>query len=70
VVLDGRTGVLVPPRDPAALAAALGDLLADPARARGLGEAGRRRVEEFSATAVAARLLDAVRSQIGGPGLT
>ncbi|MDX2169656.1 MAG: glycosyltransferase [Deltaproteobacteria bacterium] len=40
-VVDGATGVLVPPRDPAALAAALLELLADPARARRLGAAGR-----------------------------
>jgi glycosyltransferase involved in cell wall biosynthesis len=46
LVVDGTTGLLVPPRDPAALAAALGRLLDDPARARSFGEAGRRRVEE------------------------
>ncbi|MFI8853392.1 glycosyltransferase family 4 protein [Streptomyces sp. NPDC053499] len=34
-------GVLVPPEDPAALAAALRDLAADPARAAALGAAGR-----------------------------
>ena len=33
VVDDGVTGLLVPPGDPAALAAALNRLLADPARA-------------------------------------
>lgn len=46
VVVDGATGRLVPPRDTAALAAALAGILADPARAAGLGEAGRRRMEE------------------------
>ncbi len=66
VVLDGSTGVLVPPRDPEALAMALAGLLEAPARARALGEAGRRRVEEFTSTAVAERFLDAVRSHIGG----
>jgi glycosyltransferase involved in cell wall biosynthesis len=43
-VVDGETGFLVPPRDSRALAAALTTLLADPARARAMGEAGRARV--------------------------
>lgn len=37
-------GILVPPNDPPALAAALEDLLADPAKARALGERGRQGV--------------------------
>lgn len=45
-VADGETGLLVPERDPAALAEALLSLLGDPARRRALGSAGRRRVEE------------------------
>jgi glycosyltransferase involved in cell wall biosynthesis len=45
-VVDGETGLVVPPRDPAALGAAIGELLADPARRERLGEAGRRRVAE------------------------
>lgn len=43
IVSDGETGHLVPPRDPAALARALRALLADPAEARRLGNAGRAR---------------------------
>ena len=39
VVRDGETGVLAPPRDPEALARALGSLLQDPGRAQALGEA-------------------------------
>lgn len=35
------TGLLVPPRDPAALAAALERLLADPGLRRSMGRAGR-----------------------------
>ena len=46
VVLDGETGWLVPPEDPAALAAALGAALAEPEEARRRGEAGRRRLDE------------------------
>jgi glycosyltransferase involved in cell wall biosynthesis len=54
VVVDGSTGWLVPPEDPAALAGALAEVLADPAEARRRGEAGRRRVEERYRPAAAA----------------
>ena len=40
-VVDGVTGVHVPPREPAALAAALRELLDHPERRRDLGAAGR-----------------------------
>jgi glycosyltransferase involved in cell wall biosynthesis len=40
---DGETGLVVPPRDPAALRAAMQSLLADPALRSTLGAAGRRR---------------------------
>jgi D-inositol-3-phosphate glycosyltransferase len=42
-VLPGRTGLLVPPRDPAAIRAAIGRLLADPAGRRAMAAAGVRR---------------------------
>lgn len=45
-VVDGVTGLTVPEHDPPALADALGRLLADPALASQLAEAGRRHVEE------------------------
>ena len=44
LIEDGVTGVLVPPDDPAALAAAIERLLGDEALRRRLGEAGRRRI--------------------------
>ncbi|MBL8929680.1 MAG: glycosyltransferase [Kineosporiaceae bacterium] len=44
LVHHGDTGLLVPPEDPQALAAALACLLDDPARARRLGAAARRLV--------------------------
>jgi len=48
-VVAGKTGLMVPPRDPEALAAAIRTLLCDPARAARLAAAGRERVEkEFS----------------------
>jgi D-inositol-3-phosphate glycosyltransferase len=46
-VVHGVTGLHVPPREPAALAAALGALLEDPGRRRELGRAGRRRVRRL-----------------------
>lgn len=48
-VVDGETGLLVGEESPGAVAAALGTILGDPARARVMGERGRRRaMEEFS----------------------
>lgn len=43
IVLDGETGVLVPPEDPAALAEALAALIREPERRRALGRAARAR---------------------------
>jgi D-inositol-3-phosphate glycosyltransferase len=64
-VVDGVTGILVPPRDPAAIADALEALHADPARRRRLGRAGRDRMEHgYSWATVAARTADAYRSAI------
>jgi glycosyltransferase involved in cell wall biosynthesis len=45
-VVPGETGLLVPPGDPGALAAALERLIGDPGLRRRMGEAARRRVEE------------------------
>ena len=39
---DGEAGRLVPPRDAGALAAAIQDVLADPARAEAMGRGGAR----------------------------
>jgi len=56
VVDDGRTGLLVPPGRPEDLARAISSLLEDPARAREMGHAGRRRVEtHFSWARIAER---------------
>ncbi len=46
-VVDGRTGLLVPPRDAGALAAALRRLSDDPAFAERLGSAARLRAEHL-----------------------
>ncbi len=56
VVEDGVTGLLVPLRDPPALTQAIRRVIEDPELARGLGEAGRARVEaEFGVTLMVER---------------
>jgi glycosyltransferase involved in cell wall biosynthesis len=58
VMIHEETGILVPPGDAAELARAIVGLLSDPARARGMGEAARRRVEaNFSMEKQAAEYL-------------
>jgi rhamnosyl/mannosyltransferase len=58
VVQDGVTGAVVPPNDPAALAAAVGALLADPERRGHLGAAGAARAcGEFDARTMVDRVL-------------
>jgi len=57
VVDEGRTGILVPPDDPAALAGAVMALLDRPERRRLLGAEGRRQVESrFRAEAMGRRI--------------
>jgi glycosyltransferase involved in cell wall biosynthesis len=57
IVNDGETGFLVPPNDPVALAGALAELLANPERARAMGQAGCKRGRDlFTWDAVGARL--------------
>ncbi len=46
IVVDGETGVLVPPSDPPALADAIAKMSDDSSAAKAMGEAGRRRVAE------------------------
>jgi glycosyltransferase involved in cell wall biosynthesis len=43
-IVDGVTGLLIPPDDPAALTRAIGDLLRDPERSARLGSAARARI--------------------------
>ena len=56
IVVDGETGLLVPPDDAARLTEAVVALLGNPTRARAMGEAGRARaLEEFSVERMAER---------------
>jgi glycosyltransferase involved in cell wall biosynthesis len=62
LVEDGKTGVLVPPGDVAALRQAIGSLLADPQRRAQMGQAARRRAtERFTWSAAAAVAIGAYR---------
>ncbi|MEU9472259.1 GT4 family glycosyltransferase PelF [Streptomyces avermitilis] len=66
----GDTGLVVPPRDPAAMAAAALELLGDPERRRSMGEAARLRViEQFTLR----QTVDTFRSiylELSAPGRT
>jgi len=57
LIRDGETGILVPPRDPPALARALDAVAADPAEAAALGAAARElRAREYDIDVWAGRL--------------
>jgi glycosyltransferase involved in cell wall biosynthesis len=63
-VLDGTTGLHVPPRSPSAIAGALRPLLADPARAGRMGRAGVRHSQRFGWDRIAAETLQAYRATV------
>jgi glycosyltransferase involved in cell wall biosynthesis len=68
-IVDGETGLLVPPRDPAALRAALVRLLEDPDLRRRLGEAARASLaEEHAGETLVAAYEAASRSGRAAPG--
>ncbi len=64
-VRDGREGLLVPPADPSALAAAISALLADPIRTAELAAAARRRAAtDYGIDSVASRIEDVYREEL------
>jgi L-malate glycosyltransferase len=65
-VVDGETGLLVPDDHPESIASALGAVLRDPARARAMGAAGRRRVRQEFGAERAVEIVDrAYRAMLG-----
>jgi glycosyltransferase involved in cell wall biosynthesis len=66
MVVDGETGYLVSPLDPAELAQKSLALLAAPDRARAMGEAGRQRcVERFSVKQSCAAIMEYYETVLG-----
>lgn len=66
VVADGETGLLVPPADPPALAAAIARLLGDSDLRHRMGRAGRERFErQFTAARMAAATAAVYRRVLG-----
>lgn len=58
-IVDGQTGLLVPPGDVVALVSAIRAVVGSPTRAADFGAAGRRRAaDEFSASAMVLRVAD------------
>jgi glycosyltransferase involved in cell wall biosynthesis len=55
---NGRAALLVPPRDPPALAAALTEVLTDPARRHAIAEAAAEGLERYTIEAVTAQFAD------------
>jgi glycosyltransferase involved in cell wall biosynthesis len=66
LVVDGETGILVPPRDVAALRHALVRLLGDKALRARMGAAGRKRIRKLcSWEEVAPKVLETYRRAVG-----
>jgi glycosyltransferase involved in cell wall biosynthesis len=66
IVGDGETGLLVPPDDPEALAAALDRVLSEETLRVAYGEAGLRRArDEFSVERMARRTLELYEQALG-----
>jgi glycosyltransferase involved in cell wall biosynthesis len=66
LVKDGETGLLVPPRDPEAMASAILRLFADPAWAKALGRAGRRWVAADFSTHAKIEQIEALYARVTG----
>jgi glycosyltransferase involved in cell wall biosynthesis len=70
VVVDGVTGLLVPPRDSSALAKAIATLVRDPDLRRRMGQAGRERVlQHFSVERMVERTQNLYEQLLSAKGL-
>jgi phosphatidylinositol alpha-mannosyltransferase len=66
VVRDGTDGLLVPPRDPEALAEALAGLLDNPARLASMGQAAATAARGYAWEVVAGQVAEVYRTALGG----
>jgi glycosyltransferase involved in cell wall biosynthesis len=66
VIEHGRSGLLVPPEDPAALAEAVIGLLEDPRRRAELAAAGRERVERHFDIVTMGATMEALYTELAG----
>lgn len=67
IITHGRTGFLVPPRDPVALASRILALLDSPGQCREFGDCGYQRyAENFTWRVVTKRMLEVVAAELGG----
>ena len=62
---NGETGLVVPPRDPSALASAINRLLADSVLRAAMGEAARLRAREFDLEVMVDRVLELYAEVVG-----
>ncbi|GAA2554916.1 glycosyltransferase family 4 protein [Mycolicibacterium diernhoferi] len=67
VVEHGKTGLIVPPNDPSALAAALDEMVGDPRRAESYGACGSVKAHDYCASVVVPKFIAAYRRALDGP---
>lgn len=65
IVVDGSTGLLVPPGDLVGMAEAVFDLVRNPTRAEAYGEAGRQRVAAHFRLEASTRRVEAIYDELG-----
>jgi glycosyltransferase involved in cell wall biosynthesis len=70
IVVEGETGLLVPPQNAEALACELKKLLKDPSRRESMGRAGRKRFEEEYAVEIFRKRMERGLSELGAAGRT
>jgi glycosyltransferase involved in cell wall biosynthesis len=69
-VIDGVTGFIVPPEDPAALSTAIVRLLSDPLQAEAMGTAGKSRASDlFTTEAMMERIVATYKDLLAYPSL-